>query len=155
MKSFCRSSNRSWGLNKYIILQMESVSKSIQLWHFMFSLLNNIYLVLFIKGRIVLLVWPIYTLFVFRLRQAFIIYRLFKMVASFLYLISINLTWYQSWFYETRLNPKYKFADLTFAKFGISSVSTIILVFCLPFSFCNLVFVFSFWKLVLCFGVIV
>jgi len=56
MKSFCRSSNRSWGLNKYIILQMESVSKSIQLWHFMFSLLNNIYLFLFIKGRIVLLV---------------------------------------------------------------------------------------------------
>jgi hypothetical protein len=31
-------------------------------------LLNNIYVVLFIKGRIILSVWPIYTLFVFRLR---------------------------------------------------------------------------------------
>jgi len=41
------------------------------------------------------------------------------------------------------------------AKFGISLVSAIILVFRLPFSFCNLVFVFSFCKLVLCFGVIV
>jgi hypothetical protein len=34
----------------------------------MTGLLNNIYVVLFIKGRIVLSVWPIYTLFVFRLR---------------------------------------------------------------------------------------
>jgi hypothetical protein len=41
------------------------------------------------------------------------------------------------------------------AKFGISSLSAIILVFRLPFSFCNLVFVFSFCKMVLCFGVIV
>jgi hypothetical protein len=41
------------------------------------------------------------------------------------------------------------------AKFGISSVSAIILVFRLPFSFCNLVFPFSFCKFVLCFGVIV
>jgi hypothetical protein len=32
------------------------------------EMLNNIYVVLFIKGRIVLSVWPIYTLFVFRLR---------------------------------------------------------------------------------------
>jgi hypothetical protein len=41
------------------------------------------------------------------------------------------------------------------AKFDISSVSAIILVFRLPFSFCNLVFAFSFCKFVLCFGVIV
>jgi len=41
------------------------------------------------------------------------------------------------------------------AKFGISSVSAIILVFRLPFSFCNLVFACSFCKFVLCFGVIV
>jgi len=41
------------------------------------------------------------------------------------------------------------------AKFGISLVSAIILVFHLPFSFCNLVFAFSFCKFVLCFGVIV
>ena len=41
------------------------------------------------------------------------------------------------------------------AKFGISSVSAIILVFRLPFSFCNLVFAFNFCKFVLCFGVIV
>jgi len=33
-------------------------------------LLNNIYVVLFIKGKIVLSVWPIYTLFVFRLTQS-------------------------------------------------------------------------------------
>jgi hypothetical protein len=32
------------------------------------GMLNNIYVVLFIKGRIILSVWPIYTLFVFRLR---------------------------------------------------------------------------------------
>jgi hypothetical protein len=32
------------------------------------EMLNNIYVVLFINGRIVLSVWPIYTLFVFRLR---------------------------------------------------------------------------------------
>ena len=32
------------------------------------EMLNNIYIVLFIKGRIVLSVWPIYILFVFRLR---------------------------------------------------------------------------------------
>jgi hypothetical protein len=43
----------------------------------------------------------------------------------------------------------------TSAKFDILSVSAIILVFRLPFSFCNLVFVFSFCKLVLCFVVIV
>jgi len=42
-----------------------------------------------------------------------------------------------------------------FAKFGISSVSAIILVFRLPFSFCNLVFAFIFCKFALCFGVIV
>jgi len=41
------------------------------------------------------------------------------------------------------------------AKFGISSVSAIILVFRLPFSFYNLVIPFSFCKFVLCFGVIV
>jgi len=40
-------------------------------------------------------------------------------------------------------------------KFGILSVSAIILVFHLPFSFCNLVFAFSFYKFVLCFGVII
>jgi hypothetical protein len=33
------------------------------------EMLNNIYVVLFIKGRIVLSVWPIYTLFVFRLTR--------------------------------------------------------------------------------------
>jgi hypothetical protein len=33
------------------------------------EMLNNIYIVLFIKGTIVLSVWPIYTLFVFRLTQ--------------------------------------------------------------------------------------
>jgi hypothetical protein len=32
------------------------------------EMLNNIYVVLFIKGIIVLSIWPIYTLFVFRLR---------------------------------------------------------------------------------------
>jgi hypothetical protein len=32
------------------------------------EMLNNIDVILFIKGRIVLSVWPIYTLFVFRLR---------------------------------------------------------------------------------------
>jgi hypothetical protein len=41
------------------------------------------------------------------------------------------------------------------AKFGISSVSAITLVFYLSFSFCNLVFAFSFYKFVLCFGVII
>jgi len=33
-----------------------------------FILLNNIYVVLFIKDRIILSVWPIYTLFVFKLK---------------------------------------------------------------------------------------
>jgi hypothetical protein len=33
------------------------------------EMLNNIYVVLFIKGKIVLSVWPIYTLFVFRLTK--------------------------------------------------------------------------------------
>jgi hypothetical protein len=33
------------------------------------EMLNNIYVILFIKGKIVLSVWPIYTLFVFRLTQ--------------------------------------------------------------------------------------
>jgi len=37
------------------------------------------------------------------------------------------------------------------AKFDISSVFAIILVFRLPFSFCNLVFAFSFCKFVFCF----
>jgi hypothetical protein len=37
--------------------------------HVLLWVLNNIYVVLFIKGRIVLSVWPIYTLFVFRLTQ--------------------------------------------------------------------------------------
>jgi hypothetical protein len=34
------------------------------------EMLNNIYVVLFIKGRIVLSVWPIYTLFIFRLKPS-------------------------------------------------------------------------------------
>ena len=77
-------------------------------------------------------------------------------------LILIILTWYESWFYETRLNPEHSFRGSNCnyfvsasAKFGISSISTIILVFCLPFSFCNLVFAFNSCKFVFCFGVIV
>ena len=88
---------------------------------------------------------------------AFIIYSLFRILAFFLCLISISLTWYQSWFYGTKLNPKYSFCKIRYFNsfcnyFGILTVFAIILVFHLPFSFCNLVFAFSFCKFVLCFG---
>jgi hypothetical protein len=61
-----------------------------------------------------------------------------------------------------RLNPKHNFADpeqifwsdilssASAKKFGISLVSSIIVIFRLLFSFYNLVFVFSFYNLVFC-----
>jgi hypothetical protein len=92
-----------------------------------------------------------------------------RILTFFFFLILITLTWYQSWFYKTRLNlfflERYFVFRLckigyfvfpsAFAIWYLRSVSTIILVFRLPFSLCNLVFVISFCKFVFCFGVIV
>ena len=67
-----------------------------------------------------------------------------RILSSFLCLILIILTWYQSWCYGMRLNFEHKL--LRKKNFGVIFCLPLLqyLVFHLSFSFCNLIFVFSF-----------
>jgi hypothetical protein len=65
------------------------------------EMLNNIYVVLFIKGRIVLSVWPIYTLLVFRLTLCIHNKQIIQN-CSLLFVVDFNYfnskhSWYHCW----------------------------------------------------------